>query len=196
MTLIFVLRIAHPLKNQALLFRFVVLILDLSLPHFYLYKNPIFCSAVSLNRLETCLVFILKEEQRCKKKDKASENPQKEVFWPAFVCRQHQKTGRNTQPIFYTTIFDHSQDWSVHWTVIISKVEFQSFTLTSNERHCQICKCIVSTKYIDGCRSVDCINCSLVTPVNRQSQSDGYYWRLFWCCDDMVKMEETSHNRV
>ena len=68
MTLIFFLRIAHPLKNQALLFRFVVLILDLSLPHFYLYKNPIFCSAVSLNRLETCLVFILKEEQRCKKK--------------------------------------------------------------------------------------------------------------------------------
>ena len=28
--------------------------------------------------------------------------------------------------------------------------------------------------YIDGCRSVDRIDCSLVTPVNRQRQSDGY----------------------
>ena len=28
--------------------------------------------------------------------------------------------------------------------------------------------------YIDGCRSVDRINCSLVTLVNRQRQSDGY----------------------
>ena len=80
MTLIFFLRIAHPLKNQALLFRFVVLILDLSLPHFYLYKNPIFCSAVSLNRLETCLVFILKEEQRCKKKIRHLKTRKKKYF--------------------------------------------------------------------------------------------------------------------
>ena len=28
--------------------------------------------------------------------------------------------------------------------------------------------------YIDGCRSVDRINCSLVTPVSWQTQSDGY----------------------
>ena len=27
---------------------------------------------------------------------------------------------------------------------------------------------------IDGCHSVDRINCSLVTPVSRQMQSDGY----------------------
>ena len=33
--------------------------------------------------------------------------------------------------------------------------------------------------YIDGCRAVDCINYSLVTPVNRQTQSDGYECRLF-----------------
>ena len=29
-------------------------------------------------------------------------------------------------------------------------------------------------KYMDGYRSVDRINCSLVIPVNRQRQSDGY----------------------
>ena len=45
---------------------------------------------------------------------------------------------------------------------------------------------------IDGCRSVDRINCSLVTPVSRQMQSDGYQWRLFQCCEDIVKMKETS----
>ena len=28
--------------------------------------------------------------------------------------------------------------------------------------------------YIDGCCSVDHVNCSLVTPVNRRRQSDGY----------------------
>ena len=28
--------------------------------------------------------------------------------------------------------------------------------------------------YIDGCRSVDRMNCSLVTPVNKQRQSDSY----------------------
>ena len=30
-----------------------------------------------------------------------------------------------------------------------------------------------NNRYIDGCRSVDPINCSLVTPVNRQTLSDG-----------------------
>ena len=29
-------------------------------------------------------------------------------------------------------------------------------------------------RYIDGCRAVDRINYSLVTPVSRQTQSDGY----------------------
>ena len=42
---------------------------------------------------------------------------------------------------------------------------------------------------IDGCRSIGRKNCSLVTPVNRQWQSDGYLWRLFRCCKDIVKME-------
>ena len=28
--------------------------------------------------------------------------------------------------------------------------------------------------YTDGCRSVDRINCGLVTPVSRQRQSDGF----------------------
>ena len=27
---------------------------------------------------------------------------------------------------------------------------------------------------VDGCSSVDLVNCSLVTPVSRQTQSDGY----------------------
>ena len=30
------------------------------------------------------------------------------------------------------------------------------------------------SQYIDGCRSVDHVNCRQVTPVNRQRQSDGY----------------------
>ena len=53
-----------------------------------------------------------------------------------------------------------------------------------------------SSTYIDGCRSVDRIICSLVTPVNRQRQSDSYWWRLFRCCDDIVKMEEKSDNNI
>ena len=32
-------------------------------------------------------------------------------------------------------------------------------------------------RYIDGCCSVDRINCSLVTPVNRQRQSEGFFFR-------------------
>ena len=32
-----------------------------------------------------------------------------------------------------------------------------------------------STKYIDCCRSVDHVKCSLVTPVNGQRQSDVYF---------------------
>ena len=51
-----------------------------------------------------------------------------------------------------------------------------------------------SGTYINVCHSVDRINCSLVTPENRQRQSDGYQWRLFGCCKDIVKMEETSNN--
>ena len=76
------------------------------------------------------------------KEDKTSENLQKEVFWLTFGCTQHPKVGWNTQQIFYTTIVDHSRDWSVHSTVIISNVECQNFSLTSNESHCQKCKCI------------------------------------------------------
>ena len=36
----------------------------------------------------------------------------------------------------------------------------------------QILKTMI--KYIDGCSSVDHINCSLVTPVSGKTQSDGY----------------------
>ena len=32
----------------------------------------------------------------------------------------------------------------------------------------------INMTYIDGSRSVDHINCSLVIPVSRQRQSDGY----------------------
>ena len=32
----------------------------------------------------------------------------------------------------------------------------------------------IGDTFIDGSRSVDHINCSLVTPVNRQTQSDSY----------------------
>ena len=41
------------------------------------------------------------------------------------------------------------------------------FNLTNTFMTCSI-------TYIDGCRSVGRINHSLVTPVNRQRQSDGY----------------------
>ena len=47
---------------------------------------------------------------------------------------------------------------------------------------------------MDGSCSVDHINCSLVIQVNRQRQSNGYYWRLFQCCVDIVKLKETSNN--
>ena len=40
---------------------------------------------------------------------------------------------------------------------------------------------------IDGCHAIDRIKCSLVTPVNRQTQSDGYECRLFRCWDEIVK---------
>ena len=33
--------------------------------------------------------------------------------------------------------------------------------------------------YIDSSCAVDRINYSLVTPVNRQTQGDGYEWRIF-----------------
>ena len=33
---------------------------------------------------------------------------------------------------------------------------------------------LIALKYIDGCHAFDCINYSLVTPVRRQTQSDGY----------------------
>ena len=42
--------------------------------------------------------------------------------------------------------------------------------------------------YIDGSCAVDCINCSLVTPVSRLMQSDGYQCCFFIC--------ETRHKLV
>ena len=33
---------------------------------------------------------------------------------------------------------------------------------------------LIPRTYIDGSFAVDCINCSIVTPVSRQMQSDGY----------------------
>ena len=54
-------------------------------------------------------------------------------------------------------------------------------------------KVLVLIKYIDGSCSVDHKSCSLVSPVNRQRQSDGYQWCLFQCCSDIVKMKETSN---
>ena len=35
------------------------------------------------------------------------------------------------------------------------------------------------SRYIDSSCAVGCISYNLVTPVNRQTQSDGYEWRLF-----------------
>ena len=43
-----------------------------------------------------------------------------------------------------------------------------------------------SLTYIDGSCAIDHINFSLVTPVSRQMQSDGYQWRLFWCRGEIV----------
>ena len=60
----------------------------------------------------------------------------------------------------------------------------------------QITDILVTEPFKEGSHSVDHINCSLVTPVSRQTQSDVYEWRLFWCCDDIVKMEETSDNKT
>ena len=61
------------------------------------------------------------------------------------------------------------------YSVIIFAIKltnfFKSFIRTINPG-----KVIASTvtPYIDGSRAVFCINCSLVTPVSRQRQSDGY----------------------
>ena len=44
----------------------------------------------------------------------------------------------------------------------------------------------VSARYIVGSCSVDRLNCSLVIPVSRLRQSDGYQWCLF--CGDIVKI--------
>ena len=41
--------------------------------------------------------------------------------------------------------------------------------------------------YIDGSCPVDRLSCSLVSPVNRRRQSDGYQWCLFRCCGNIVK---------
>ena len=43
---------------------------------------------------------------------------------------------------------------------------------------------------IDGSCAIDRINCSLVTPVNRQTQSGGYEFHLFRCRDEIVKLLE------
>ena len=65
--------------------------------------------------------------------------------------------------------------------------------------------CIQCKRYIDGSRSVDHINYSLVILVSRQRQSDGYHQTWWtsekrleevqqgnpnqWCCDDIYQNE-------
>ena len=46
------------------------------------------------------------------------------------------------------------------------------------------------TSFIDGSSSVGRINCSLVIPINRQMQNDGY----FAVALILSKMKETSNN--
>ena len=53
-----------------------------------------------------------------------------------------------------------------------------------------LCKTLYTKVFIDGSCSVDRINWSLVIPINRHRQSDGYQWRLFQCREGICQNEE------